>query len=144
MIASIYHWRHEQQSVRASLEAINNEPPDNRLDKFFRRHEPLPGPLGREYGQAAAFRRPDWLSSLPLRARLWSFKSIDPVLCMVAVATFVLQIALSTLRWGLILTFITGTKPPYYSLFGIYYASTFFSQILPSVGGDLVRGPIAE
>ena len=50
---------------------------------------------------------------------------------MVAVATFVLQIALSTLRWGLILTFITGTKPPYYSLFGIYYASTFFSQILP-------------
>ena len=63
---------------------------------------------------------------------------------MVAVATVVLQIALSTLRWGLILTFITGTKPPYYSLFGIYYASTFFSQILPSVGGDLVRGPIAE
>jgi hypothetical protein len=40
---------------------------------------------------------------------------------------------------GLILTFITATKPPYYSLFGIYYASTFFSQILPSVGGDLVR-----
>jgi hypothetical protein len=53
---------------------------------------------------------------------------------MVAVA-----IAPSTLRWGLILTFITGTKPPYYSLFGIYYASTFFSQILPSVGGDLAR-----
>jgi glycosyltransferase 2 family protein len=66
-------------------------------------------------------------------------ESIDPVLCMMAVAIFVLQIALSTLRWRLILTYITGTKPPYYSLFGIYYASTFFSQILPSVGGDLVR-----
>src|SRR4029077_13816182 len=34
---------------------------------------------------------------------------------------------------------LTGTKPPYYRLFGIYYASIFFSQILPSVGGDLVR-----
>jgi glycosyltransferase 2 family protein len=66
-------------------------------------------------------------------------KSIDPVLCMMAVAVFVLQIALNTIRWGLILTHLTGTKPPYYRVFGIYYASTFFSQILPSVGGDLVR-----
>jgi hypothetical protein len=70
MIASIYHWRHEQQSVRASLEAMNNELPDNRLDKFSAgmSHSPgrlavsmgkllLSGPLGREYGQAAAFRR---------------------------------------------------------------------------------------
>jgi uncharacterized membrane protein YbhN (UPF0104 family) len=58
---------------------------------------------------------------------------------MMAAAVFVLQIALSTLRWRLILTYLTGAKPPYYRLFGIYYASTFFSQILPSVGGDLVR-----
>ena len=34
MIASIYHWRHEQQSVHAGLEAINNELPDNRLARF--------------------------------------------------------------------------------------------------------------
>jgi len=52
---------------------------------------------------------------------------------------FVLQIALNTIRWRLILTYLTGTKSPYYRLFGIYYASTFFSQILPSVGGDVVR-----
>jgi uncharacterized membrane protein YbhN (UPF0104 family) len=58
---------------------------------------------------------------------------------MMAAAIFVLQIALNTIRWRLILTYLTGTKPPYYRLFGIYYASTFFSQILPSVGGDLVR-----
>ena len=66
-------------------------------------------------------------------------ESIDPVSCMIAVAMFVLQIVLNTIRWRLILTYLTGTKPPYYRLFGIYYASTFFSQILPSVGGDLVR-----
>ena len=64
---------------------------------------------------------------------------IDPVLCMIAAAMFVLQIALNTIRWRLILTYLNGTKPPYYRLFGIYYVSTFFSQILPSVGGDLVR-----
>jgi uncharacterized membrane protein YbhN (UPF0104 family) len=66
-------------------------------------------------------------------------EGIDPVLCMMAAAMFVLQIALNTIRWRLILTHLTGTKPPYYRLFGIYYASIFFSQILPSVGGDLVR-----
>jgi uncharacterized membrane protein YbhN (UPF0104 family) len=66
-------------------------------------------------------------------------ESIDPVLCMMAVAIFVLQIALNTIRWRLILTHITGSEPSYYRLFGIYYVSTFFSQILPSVGGDLVR-----
>jgi hypothetical protein len=144
MIASIYHWRHEQQSVRASLEAINNEPPDNRLDKFSAGMSRSPGRLAVSMGKVL-------LSGGLIGYLLYHYgpgygrlESIDPVLCVVAVATFVLQIALSTLRWGLILTYITGTKPPYYSLFGIYYASTFFSQILPSVGGDLVRGPIAE
>src|SRR5262249_2149947 len=68
-----------------------------------------------------------------------SLESIDPVLCMMAAVVFVLQIALNTIRWRLILTYLTGTKPPYYRLFGIYYSSTFFSQILPSVGGDVVR-----
>ena len=72
----------------------------------------------------------------PNYARL---ESIDPVLCMIAVAIFVLQMVLNTIRWRLILTNLTGTKSPYYRLFGIYYISTFFSQILPSVGGDLVR-----
>jgi uncharacterized membrane protein YbhN (UPF0104 family) len=66
-------------------------------------------------------------------------ESIDPVLCMMAAAVFVLQIALNTIRWRLILTYLIDAKPPYYRLFGIYYTSTFFSQILPSVGGDLVR-----
>jgi len=66
-------------------------------------------------------------------------ESIDPVFCMMAVAVFVLEIALNTIRWRLILTYLTGTKLPYYRLFGIYYASIFFSQILPSIGGDLVR-----
>src|SRR5262249_6430191 len=47
--------------------------------------------------------------------------------------------ALNTIRWRLILTYITGAEMPYRRLFGIYYASTFFSQILPSVGGDVVR-----
>jgi hypothetical protein len=65
--------------------------------------------------------------------------SIDPVLCTMTVAVFVLQIALGTIRWRLLLTYITGTEPPYHRLFGIYYVSIFFSQILPSVGGDLVR-----
>jgi uncharacterized membrane protein YbhN (UPF0104 family) len=66
-------------------------------------------------------------------------QSIDPVLCTTTLAVFVLQIALNTIRWRLLLTHITGTQTPYHRLFGIYYASMFFSQILPSVGGDLVR-----
>jgi glycosyltransferase 2 family protein len=64
---------------------------------------------------------------------------IDPTLSAITVAVFVLQIALNTVRWRLILTHIAGTGPPYRRLFGIYYASAFLSQVLPSVGGDLVR-----
>ncbi len=66
-------------------------------------------------------------------------KSIDPVLCMIAAAMFVVQITLNTIRWRVILTYLTSTTPPYYRLFAIYYVSMFFSQILPSIGGDLVR-----
>jgi hypothetical protein len=47
-------------------------------------------------------------------------QSVDPVLCTMTVAVFVLQIALSTIRWRLLLTYITGTQPPYNRLFGIY------------------------
>jgi uncharacterized membrane protein YbhN (UPF0104 family) len=72
----------------------------------------------------------------PDHARL---ERLDPILCTITVAIFALQIALNTVRWRLILTHITGTEPPFRRLFGIYYASTFLSQILPSIGGDLVR-----
>jgi uncharacterized membrane protein YbhN (UPF0104 family) len=64
---------------------------------------------------------------------------IDPILSTITVTIFVLQIALNAVRWRLILTHITGISPPSYRLFGIYYASAFFSQVLPSIGGDLVR-----
>jgi uncharacterized membrane protein YbhN (UPF0104 family) len=72
----------------------------------------------------------------PDHARL---ERLDPILCTITVAIFVLQIALNTVRWRLIVRHIAGTDPPYYRLFGIYYASTFLSQILPSIGGDLGR-----
>jgi glycosyltransferase 2 family protein len=67
------------------------------------------------------------------------FEGIDPVLSAITVAIFVFQIAVNTVRWRLILMHVTGTGRPYRRLFGIYYASAFFSQVLPSIGGDLVR-----
>jgi len=66
-------------------------------------------------------------------------EKIDPTLGFVTLAIFVLQIALATVRWRAILTHITAPvhliatsslsiTPPY-----------FFTQVLPSVGGDLTR-----
>ena len=72
----------------------------------------------------------------PSYARL---ERIDPGFCAIAVAIVVLQVALNTVRWRLILTQIAGANASFRCVFGIYYASTFFSQFLPSVGGDLVR-----
>ena len=66
-------------------------------------------------------------------------EKIDPILGSVTVAVFALQIALATVRWRVLLTHITGTDAPYRQVFVIYYASAFFSQVLPSVGGDLTR-----
>src|SRR4029077_20363580 len=57
----------------------------------------------------------------------------------ITIAIVVLQIALNTVRWRLILRHVADTAPPYRRLFGVYYASIFLSQILPSIGGDLVR-----
>jgi uncharacterized membrane protein YbhN (UPF0104 family) len=54
-------------------------------------------------------------------------------------AAIVLQIPLATIRWRVILTHISGTNPPYRQWFCIYYASAFFAQVLPSIGGDLAR-----
>jgi hypothetical protein len=59
----------------------------------------------------------------PDHARL---ERLDPILCTITVAIFVLQIALNTVRWRLIVRHIAGTDPPYYRLFGIYYARLFF------------------
>jgi uncharacterized membrane protein YbhN (UPF0104 family) len=67
------------------------------------------------------------------------FRSVDPLLSTVTIAIVVLQIALNTVRWRLILKHVIGTGPPYRRLFGIYYASVFFTQVLPSIGGDVVR-----
>jgi glycosyltransferase 2 family protein len=63
----------------------------------------------------------------------------DPILSAVTIAVVVLQIALNTVRWRLILRHVIGADPPYRRLFGIYYASVFFTQVLPSIGGDVVR-----
>jgi hypothetical protein len=65
--------------------------------------------------------------------------SIDPTLGAAAVAIFVLQLALATFRWRILLTHISGARPAFPRLFGVYYASAFFSQVLPSIGGDLAR-----
>jgi uncharacterized membrane protein YbhN (UPF0104 family) len=67
------------------------------------------------------------------------FEGIDPVFSTITIAIVVLQIALNTVRWRLILRHVADTAPPYRRLFGVYYASIFLSQILPSIGGDLVR-----
>jgi glycosyltransferase 2 family protein len=64
---------------------------------------------------------------------------IDPILGLTAVAVFALQVALTAFRWRVILTHIIGTSTPYRRLFRIYYASAFFAQVLPSIGGDLAR-----
>ena len=64
---------------------------------------------------------------------------IDPILGSLTVVVFALQIALAAVRWRIILTHIIGTGPPYRRLFCIYYASAFFVQVLPSIGGDLAR-----
>jgi hypothetical protein len=63
----------------------------------------------------------------------------DPILSAVTIAVVVLQIALNTVRWRLILRHVIGADLPYRRLFGIYYASVFFTQVLPSIGGDVVR-----
>jgi len=65
--------------------------------------------------------------------------SIDLTLGAAALAVFVLQVALATLRWRILLAHIGGTRPPFRRLFRVYYASAFFSQVLPSIGGDLAR-----
>ena len=64
---------------------------------------------------------------------------IDPTLGAAALAIFVLQIALATARWRMLLTHISGTRPAFRRLFPVYYISAFFSQVLPSIGGDLAR-----
>ena len=64
---------------------------------------------------------------------------IDPILGSLTLMVFALQISLTTIRWRVLLTQITGIHSPYRRLFRIYYASAFFSQVLPSIGGDLTR-----
>ena len=64
---------------------------------------------------------------------------IDPIFGSTAMAIFVLQLALATVRWRVLLRHLTGTNASYRAMFGIYYASAFFSQVLPSIGGDVTR-----
>ena len=64
---------------------------------------------------------------------------VDPMLGTMTVVIFALQMALATVRWRVLLAHITGTRPAYRRLFGIYYASAFFTQVMPSIGGDLAR-----
>jgi uncharacterized membrane protein YbhN (UPF0104 family) len=66
-------------------------------------------------------------------------KNPDPAFGGMLVAAFVLQIVFNTFRWRLILAHLTGSELPYRRLFSIYYVSAFFMQVLPSIGGDLVR-----
>jgi len=66
-------------------------------------------------------------------------EKIDPTLGFVTLAIFVLQIALATVRWRALLTHITGAGASYRHVIVIYYVSVFFTQVLPSVGGDLTR-----
>jgi uncharacterized membrane protein YbhN (UPF0104 family) len=66
-------------------------------------------------------------------------EKIDPHLRFRNAGDLCLQITLATVRWRVLLAHITGTGASYRQVVVIYYASAFFSQVLPSVGGDLTR-----
>lgn len=59
--------------------------------------------------------------------------------CTAVIGLIVVQVALNAQRWRVILNNLVHTRAGFGKLFGIYYASLFFTQILPSIGGDLVR-----
>lgn len=64
---------------------------------------------------------------------------VDLVPFAAAVFLIVTQVALNAMRWRILLEHCAGNKQSYGRQFQIYYASIFFSQILPSIGSDVVR-----
>lgn len=56
-----------------------------------------------------------------------------------AILLIVTQVALNAVRWRILLEHCVGSRQSYWLQFQIYYASIFFSQILPSIGSDVVR-----
>src|SRR5690606_13395365 len=56
-----------------------------------------------------------------------------------AVLLIATQVGLNALRWRILLRHCAGSGQTFWLQFQIYYASIFFSQILPSIGSDVVR-----
>ena len=67
------------------------------------------------------------------------FAHINIAYCALVVGLICVQVALNTGRWRIILNSLIHVRAGFGQLFGIYYASLFFTQILPSIGGDVVR-----
>ncbi len=59
--------------------------------------------------------------------------------CFLAIGLVAMQVALNTGRWRIILNSLAYSRAGFSKFFAIYYTSLFFTQILPSIGGDIVR-----
>lgn len=64
---------------------------------------------------------------------------VDWIPFAAAILLIVTQVALNAVRWRILLEHCAGSKKSYWLQFQIYYVSIFFSQILPSIGSDVVR-----
>lgn len=71
----------------------------------------------------------------PARA---DFAAIEPGWCALALLPLLMTLIPTAERWHLILRRL-GADPGWSRLFPVFYASIFFTQVLPSVGGDVVR-----
>ena len=65
-------------------------------------------------------------------------RRIDAVWCLVAFAALFATLPVASERWRRIVVHLGGAAP-WRSVFSVFATSAFFSQVLPSVGGDLVR-----
>ncbi|MGH9189574.1 MAG: lysylphosphatidylglycerol synthase transmembrane domain-containing protein [Acidimicrobiales bacterium] len=73
------------------------------------------------------------------RRVLASWREADPYLVGAALSLQLLGVALSTLKWRLLLG-TRGPAPPYRWLLGTYLSGLFVGNVLPtSIGGDAVR-----
>ena len=65
--------------------------------------------------------------------------NVDVPFCLLTIMLFASQVVINAVRWRIILEHVSNRAPPLGQIFLVYYASVFFTQILPSIGGDLVR-----
>jgi uncharacterized protein (TIRG00374 family) len=78
-------------------------------------------------------------STTDLAALAQRVRSGDPALLVAALALYVGMLAISTLRWRLLLT-AQGHAAPLGTLSASYLVATFFNNFLPSnIGGDVIR-----